>query len=505
MKNRVRFIITVVSIIMVSILILTACIHAVAEKNADSKAYDMDIVSETVTEQGTGVIDISPTSQLELQKKFSGMSRISDSGKSITVISEEYLDSFWRELESNGGSEALTSEEVMYIVQDSVRLYFEYDEYVLYANQSLLTAHSGLTERNALFDGTLTGIPISKELKELDDNFVSIFSDIHRIILYRLAALSSSDAFIFADEAIEAVDGLQISGSYPESIFYLPSDSPVKDHSVLTSFICGNVEHGREIHIFDVRYYGDTRIIFYGDGSNANASSVLYPTAEMAATQANRVVYIYDRTEAADAMEEPFWEDDRFIYCFPCIQSETVIALMYDGREIKLTEALEKGYITPAEFDNYDFKYIRRLKPKAPDESGVPYFNATAVFTDKKQDGGIFPSASIIRDTTSLVRYYNEILSSGEYDLSRGTHEIPTFEEMVESYNGPWFESSSLILAVIEADGDVIPKVSSMIVEEGRVQVVLDPDSLGEKKDQVYTIFIDTNKLDVESVEIVCE
>lgn len=504
MKNSARFIITVVSILIASILILTACIHAVAEKTADSKAYDMDIVSETVTEQGNGIIDISPTAQTELQKKFSDMSRIADSGKSITVISEEYLDHFWREVENDGSSKSLTSEEVMYIVQDSVRLYFEYDEYVLYANPTLMREHSGLIKRNALLDGTLTYFPISKELKELDDDFVSIFSDIHRIILYRLAALSTADAFIFADEAIESVDGLQITGAYPDSIFYVPYDAPVKDQGVLARFICGDVLQGREIRIFDVRYYGDTRIIFYADGSNANAMSVLYPTAEMEATQADRVVYIFDRTEAADAMEEPFWEDDRFIYCFPFMQSETVFALMYDGREIKLTEALEKGYITPAEFDDFDFKYIRRVKRQEPDESGNPYFNATAVYTDKKQDGDISPSARLIRNTVSLVQFRNEMLSSA-YDINIGAPELPSFEEMYESYDGPWFESNSLITVVIEADADVIPNVSSMIVEENEVQIMLDPDSLGEKTNQVYTIFIETNALDVESIDVIYE
>ncbi len=499
MKKEFKFLTTVVSILIVSMLILAGCMQVLSQNDSEPKDYDMDIVSQTVAESTPEVITKDPpVSYNDMQKKFSDMSEISEDGRSITVISEDYLNNYWQE--NKNKQAALTSAEVLYIIQDSIRIYSEYDSLTVISNPTLESMHRRLIVRYPLMNGTLTGFPL--DMQTIDTNYVNVCQSIHALIVYRLAALSSPDAFIFADEALQAFGSLSdFKSTYIQSIFYIPKDAPTKDYSTLARFICGNIVDYEKIGIFDISYYGDTRVIHYSCGT----SSAVFPTAEMESSQANRVVAIEDRTEAADAALEPFWQDDNFVYSFPCIQSQYVFAIMGDGREMLLVDALKLGYITPQEFPNFNFLYWRSVKRAENVQTGTPYFKATATYTDKKRTDGIYPYANFIPDTIALVKYYNDIMSNDVYVTDKGTYEVPSFIEMFESYDGPWFEKNSLILVVIEADSDVLPKVSSIIVNGSQVDVKFDPESLGSKQDQVYTVFIDTNKLNIERINIICE
>ena len=499
MKKEFKFLTTVVSILIVSMLILAGCMHALSQNDSEPKAYDMDIVSETVAEsKPEDITKEPPVAQNDMQKKFSDMSEISEDGRSITVITEEYLNNYWQE--NKNKQVALSAAEVLYIIQDSIKIYFEYDSLTVISNPTLESMHGNLIARYPLMNGTLTEFPFDKQ--DIDTNYVAACQRIHALIIYRLAALSSPDAFIFADEIIKL---LNHTSPVMQSIFYVPADALTKDRDILADFIRGDLVDYEQIQIFDIFYYGDTRVIHY----SGRTSLAVFPTAEMESSQANKVVDIIDRTEAADQMEEPFWEDDTFIYSFPCIQSQSVFALMYDGREILLVDALELGYITPEEFDNFDFLYYRSYKrtnvnteETAPDS---PYFRDIAVYTDKKRSDGIYPYANFVPDRTALTQYFNNIVQNDVYVINKGTHEIPSFTEIYESYDGPWFESNSLILAVIESDSNVLPKVSSIIVDGSTVEVYFDPESLGKKQDQVYTVFLETNKIDIENVNIFTE
>ncbi|MBQ5837363.1 MAG: hypothetical protein IIW39_01700, partial [Clostridia bacterium] len=120
MKKEFKFLISVVSILLVSSLILAGCMQALSESNGESKDYDMNIVSEIIAESKPETdTDEPPMTQTDMKEKFSSMYEISENGKSITVISEEYLNSYWSD--GKRKNKALTSEEVLYIIQDSIR------------------------------------------------------------------------------------------------------------------------------------------------------------------------------------------------------------------------------------------------------------------------------------------------------------------------------------------------------------------------------------------------
>ena len=466
----------------------------------------MNIISEIVAESTPEDMNKEPpVAQNELKQKFAQMSEVSEDGRSITVISEEYLDDYWSDGKTK--NKVLTSEEVFYIIQDSIRIYLNYDSITVYSNQTLESMHGNLIACYPLMNGTLVEFPLYKQA--IDANYVAACQSIHALIVYRLAALSSPDAFIFLDDYVGITSLLDQASPVLKSIFYVPADAQTQDREILKAFVCGTPIDNKQIQIFDIFYYGDTRIIHYSKYYSNGSSATVFPTAEMERSQANNVVDIIDRTKDSNTPAEPFWEDDKFVYYFPCIQSESVFALMYDGREVLLIDALTLGYIAPDEFDKFDFSYYRTVKRDTNQENSstpyTPYFNATAVYTDKKRVDGIYPYANFIPDTAKLTKYFNDIVQNDVYVIDKGTPEIPSFTEMFNSYDEAWFESNSLILAVIESDSDVLPKVSSIIVDGSTIEVYFEPESLGKKQNQVYTVFIETNRINIENIEIITD
>ncbi|MBQ3230741.1 MAG: hypothetical protein IJB49_06950 [Clostridia bacterium] len=505
MKRNTKFFTIVMSLILLSAIILTGCMYAIAADNGGVKPYDLNIVS------GRTNINDSPTSQSDLQRKFSNMSKISETGRAITVISKEFLDNYWQSIGIGQESKALTTEEVIFIIQDSIRLYFEYEEYTLCGNMSYLNQHAKLVECTSLPNGTITLSTLDEGM--LENNFDVISEDIHRIILYRLAALSTTDSFIFADEAMKIINCLETPDSiFLKSIFYVPSDAPVKDYNVLAEFINGKIDDTKHIKIFDICYCGDTRVMFYADGSNSDSVADLFPTAEMMATQANRVVDIVDLTVTqgipTDQAIELFYETEKFEYCFPSIRSQYVMAIMYDGREMPLTEALENGYITPFDFDSFDFDYIRKVKHKENNGEIYEYpfneFYVQTVYTDKLRKDGIYPYANLINSSEEMRAYTKEIKANKVCVTDRGTANIPSYDEWVTKYTNAWFEKNSLIIVVVESDSDVIPGLSKIQIEPDtqRIDLYLKEENLGSQNDQVYTLFLEMSKTEAEIINI---
>ena len=493
LKKETKFIVTVISSLLVAAFILAGCMKTISESTEEPKNYDMDIVSQAVSERGdSNVIETTPTPQNDMQKKFSDMSVISESGKSITVISQEYLDNYWKENENK--QVALTASEVLYIIQDSIKLYFEYDECILIGSAKLREMHPESCYFY-LLNGNYALKTISKNA--LGQNYVKACYGIQELIFYRLTALSSRNAFVYYNELLSASNGMLSTEYHESSLFYIPeheNDGLTREEWLEIILSNGAVpEHLPWLQYFNLNAYGSAIIEHFAIDK---AHVRIFPTAEMEETQASLVVEIIDRTKETAFTCEPFWEDETFVYLFPCIQSQTVFARLYDGREMLLVDALKEGYITPAEFENFNFLFWREVKREENTEPDIPYFKATATYTDKKRSDGIYPYASFIKDKIALAQYNNDITLNDLYELNKGTYEVPSYNEMRQSFDGPWFESNSLILVVVEADSNHLPKVASITVDGDNVHVKLDPESLGTKQDQVYTIFIETNKLD---------
>ena len=78
-------------------------------------------------------------------------------------------------------------------------------------------------------------------------------------------------------------------------------------------------------------------------------------------------ITIIDKTKAikdfsADAALEPFYEDENYIYSYPCIISDYIVVKYSDGTEETVKEALKNNRIEIGYLDKFDINYIKQEK-----------------------------------------------------------------------------------------------------------------------------------------------
>ena len=321
MKKEIKFLTTVVSILIVSMLILAGCMQALSQNDSEPKDYDMDIVSQTVAESiPENITKDPPVAQNDMQKKFSDMSEISEDGRSITVITEEYLKDYWRSNYEKEAIHSLTTEEVYFIIQDSIRIYEEYDEVVLTDFASVSSMMQVAERFPFVKDEEIKTQPDVSPYYEWDDT-----QAIYEIILYRLKALSSPKAFFTGEEAMLSVgkEPMINSTMLPWTTFYIPNYSESTNRDYILNVVGYGIEMNSTViedefsELFS--FCNKNGAYIYFESKNYEQSTKIFPTAEMESSQANRVVDIIDRTEVAADMLEPFWQDDTFVYYSHCI------------------------------------------------------------------------------------------------------------------------------------------------------------------------------------------
>lgn len=260
MKNNFKFFSIVLVLLLASSIVLMGCMYAIAAENGDAKVYDMG--SQISADSNIIVDDDSPMSQTELQKKFGAMYDISEDGKTVTVISEEFLNDYWQSNYEKEVIHSLTTEEVYYIIQDSIRIYMEYDKVILTGFASV-SSNKQIAERFPYLDGA--ELTSRSEKSSLDRE--KIESDIHSIIMYRLRALSSPKAFFTGADAIRFVgdEPAKYSSMYPEAVFYIPGYSFDTDRDYILSIMGGNsnfTDLEKFTDLFEVSVKGGINIRF---------------------------------------------------------------------------------------------------------------------------------------------------------------------------------------------------------------------------------------------------
>jgi len=65
---------------------------------------------------------------------------------------------------------------------------------------------------------------------------------------------------------------------------------------------------------------------------------------------------------SADTALEPFYEDDKYVYCYPCIISDYIIVKYSDGTEETVKEALKNNRIEIGYLDKFNIHYIKQEK-----------------------------------------------------------------------------------------------------------------------------------------------
>lgn len=277
MKNNFKFFSIVLVLLLASSIVLTGCMYAIAAENGDAKVYDM---GSQISANSNIIVDYdTPTSQTELQKKFSAMYDICEDGKTITVISKEYLSEFWYSNYEKEVIHSLTTEEVYFIIQDSIRIYMEHDKVIL-AEFGSVSSDKQVAERFPY----LAGAELSSRSVKSSLDREKIENDIHTIIMYRLRALSSPKAFFTGADAISFVgrDTSAYNSMYPESVFYIPGYSANTDRDYILSIMGGNsnfTDPEKFTDLFEVSVEGGINIRF---SSVVNGSTTeVYPTEDM--------------------------------------------------------------------------------------------------------------------------------------------------------------------------------------------------------------------------------
>lgn len=127
MKNSKKIIIIAASLVIASVLILLGCMHFLAEPPEETKGYNPDEMSLP------SVIEETPTAQSALQKKFGayGREETGENGEKIYRLFTEEQIAESLSLREKGERRSLTYEEIAFIVNDSIRMYFEYDKIIV--------------------------------------------------------------------------------------------------------------------------------------------------------------------------------------------------------------------------------------------------------------------------------------------------------------------------------------------------------------------------------------
>ena len=279
MKRNVKFFTIVISLLLLSSIILTGCMYAIAADNGEMKPYDLNGQKENSESSGGNIVEDAPLPQQSLQAKFEAMYEINEDGKTITVISEAFLDEYWYELTPR----SLSTDEVYYIIQDSIRIYAQYDTVILSGFGSFAE-----DSRHAYIvpyireDVVIKTQPDVTPYYDWDDT-----AAIYEIILYRLKALSSPKAFFTGEEAMRFVGeepGIN-STMLPWTTFYIPDYSENTDRSTILKAIgyavIPNIDYHVDV-ISDLFSFCNKNGAYINFESKTNAQSTkIYPTVEL--------------------------------------------------------------------------------------------------------------------------------------------------------------------------------------------------------------------------------
>ncbi|MBQ7646745.1 MAG: hypothetical protein IJS94_05700 [Clostridia bacterium] len=288
MKNRIIFGSIIIAIIVLSSVILAGCMDSIADDNGETKPYDITESVKSITSDISVITESNtPTPQETMRKKFAEMSAVDEKEKSITVITTEYLKKYW----SDGKLRSLTEDEILFVIQDSIRMCEKYDKVILPAFTNITTGDGdavklyypgyGYSSDVGKTDYVIeTKYSSMKELKTFSE--YNEFKDaVSVVILYRMVALSSPGAFICNSEAISYYGGdpAMYSSLYPEGYHYICGYPETKDRKEYYKYFAGG-NYKEEIDMTDLINSGVLNMIGFG-GSLGSLS--MYVRSEEAA------------------------------------------------------------------------------------------------------------------------------------------------------------------------------------------------------------------------------
>ncbi len=331
MKGNIKFFTIVISLLLLSSIILTGCMYAIAADNGEMKSYDLngqksnsngdnaDGGKEPSKEPPTEIIDDAPLAQDSLQAKFKDY--LHQEGKVVTVFSEEQYTEL-KAVRESGKRSPLTYDEILFLVNDSISMYFSYDEIRL-----TNAAVDGISHKLYLSSNAEIIYPYHGDYSEFNNydtayaKYEKILEDIYSIIYYRIymhdagfeevteAYGEGKGTIVFADGSewdkvssivpqyrmqLLSLNKSKISGQ--ENKDYLVSEWKKIVESrkqVSSNYIDSNyVFEELDAPLLTVYHYADTRTpliyqLFITDPRNLQTTKI-YPTSELMSMQPRR-------------------------------------------------------------------------------------------------------------------------------------------------------------------------------------------------------------------------
>ncbi len=242
MKDNLRFFTVVAALLLIAGILLTGCMAAITRITGTTKPYQMD---DPISTQPPA--EDPPIPQDAMAKKFADMAVIDQDAGSITVISKDYLDNYWKDYKE-GDIRSLTTEEVMYIIGDSIRLYNTYRTVVMEDYVPPFTVKDAALEAEVLQQIVYASI-CNDATEDYPDgvmrtmvgdayfNEAQAQLDIYALILYRLAMLSTPDAFFTDTEVKWSLLDFTTEAKW-SSLYYIPGYSAeIKREALLACFV----------------------------------------------------------------------------------------------------------------------------------------------------------------------------------------------------------------------------------------------------------------------------
>lgn len=185
MKRNMKFFTIVISLLLLSSIILTGCMYAIAADNGEMKPYDLNGKKENSDSSGGNIVEDAPLAQTALQTKFNAY--LHKDGKTVTIFSEEQYAEL-KSVRENDNRIPLTQEEILFLVNDSINLYFTYDEIILpNANRDSVIPLSTNQSGNArVINPEYRGNNDYATYSEAETAYNKMLSDIYEIIYYRI-------------------------------------------------------------------------------------------------------------------------------------------------------------------------------------------------------------------------------------------------------------------------------------------------------------------------------
>ena len=87
MKRSTGFLNIVVSLLLLSSVILTGCMYAIASNNGGVKPYDLNVQKKGAESAGGSIVEDAPVAQAPMLGKFGEYVR--QEGKTVTIFTEE--------------------------------------------------------------------------------------------------------------------------------------------------------------------------------------------------------------------------------------------------------------------------------------------------------------------------------------------------------------------------------------------------------------------------------